>query len=230
MLLVYDVTSRESFQQLEGFMADIRGLTSSTVSVMIFGNKTDLIRQESDPTQVVSESQVAEWCIKEERSSSLDFLDIEFLTGSALSGVNIEAAFLKLAGMILSKIEMGVIDPENIESGVQYGTLARWSNISRDGSTSGNNNNNNNNNGISSGGGWGHKSNNNNNNNNRNTKLNKSKKKNRRSISTLVAGSGIALEDRGNRTRLTSGNVNLNERQNNRNRFGNYNNNNSNCC
>jgi len=40
---------------------------------------------------------------------------------SALSGDNVEEVFARLAGMILTKIELGEINPDDPQSGIQYG-------------------------------------------------------------------------------------------------------------
>jgi hypothetical protein len=42
---------------------------------------------------------------------------------SALNGENVEELFGRLARMILTKIELGEIDPDNPASGIQYGDL-----------------------------------------------------------------------------------------------------------
>jgi Ras-related protein Rab-4B len=42
---------------------------------------------------------------------------------SALNGENVEELFNRLARMILTKIELGEIDPDNPASGIQYGDL-----------------------------------------------------------------------------------------------------------
>lgn len=45
---------------------------------------------------------------------------------SALSGENVEELFNKLARMILTKIELGEIDPDDPQSGIQYGDGGNW--------------------------------------------------------------------------------------------------------
>jgi Ras-related protein Rab-4B len=42
---------------------------------------------------------------------------------SALNGDNVEELFNRLARMILTKIELGEIDPDDPASGIQYGDL-----------------------------------------------------------------------------------------------------------
>lgn len=45
---------------------------------------------------------------------------------SALSGENVDEVFSRLARMILAKIELGEIDPDDPQSGIQYGDSGTW--------------------------------------------------------------------------------------------------------
>jgi GTPase SAR1 family protein len=45
---------------------------------------------------------------------------------SALSGDNVEDVFTRLAQVILTKIELGEIDPDDPQSGIQYGDSSAW--------------------------------------------------------------------------------------------------------
>jgi hypothetical protein len=45
---------------------------------------------------------------------------------SALSGENVDEVFNRLARMILTKIELGEIDPDDPMSGIQYGDSGNW--------------------------------------------------------------------------------------------------------
>ncbi|KAI9837047.1 MAG: hypothetical protein M1819_000696 [Sarea resinae] len=45
---------------------------------------------------------------------------------SALSGDNVDEIFSRLARMILTKIELGEIDPDDPQSGIQYGDSGTW--------------------------------------------------------------------------------------------------------
>jgi GTPase SAR1 family protein len=45
---------------------------------------------------------------------------------SALTGENIDEVFSRLAGMILTKIELGEINPDDPQSGIQYGDSGAW--------------------------------------------------------------------------------------------------------
>lgn len=50
---------------------------------------------------------------------------------SALSGENVEELFTRLARIILTKIELGEIDPDDPQSGIQYGDGGMWTGGSR---------------------------------------------------------------------------------------------------
>lgn len=52
---------------------------------------------------------------------------------SALSGENVEEVFNRLARMILTKIELGEIDPDDPMSGIQYGDSGNWNGGASDG-------------------------------------------------------------------------------------------------
>ncbi|KAI9871784.1 MAG: hypothetical protein M1830_002454 [Pleopsidium flavum] len=45
---------------------------------------------------------------------------------SALSGANVDEIFNRLARMILTKIELGEVDPDDPQSGIQYGDSGAW--------------------------------------------------------------------------------------------------------
>ena len=52
---------------------------------------------------------------------------------SALSGENVDELFSRLARMILTKIELGEIDPDDPQSGIQYGDVGSWGMSTNDG-------------------------------------------------------------------------------------------------
>ena len=54
---------------------------------------------------------------------------------SALSGDNVEEVFNRLARMILTKIELGEIDPDDPMSGIQYGDSGNWNGGASDGAS-----------------------------------------------------------------------------------------------
>eukprot|EP00922_Rhytidocystis_sp_ex-Travisia-forbesii_P007825 GHVS01011582.1.p1 GENE.GHVS01011582.1~~GHVS01011582.1.p1 ORF type:complete len:216 (-),score=20.50 GHVS01011582.1:659-1306(-) len=103
-LIVYDITSRDTYNHLINWLADARTLARADTSIIALGNKTDV----QDKRQVTFL----------EASRFAQENDILFLETSALTGEGVEDAFVKVARMILNKIEDGLIDPNAMVSGV----------------------------------------------------------------------------------------------------------------
>lgn len=55
------------------------------------------------------------------------------MEASAYSGANVEDVFTRLARIILTKIELGDIDPDDPQSGIQYGDIGSWGVLASDG-------------------------------------------------------------------------------------------------
>lgn len=106
-LLVYDITSRETFNSLANWLTDARTLASPSIVILLVGNKKDL-EEEREVTFL-------------EASRFAQENDLIFLETSAKTGESVEEAFLKCSKTILAKIETGELDPERIGSGIQYG-------------------------------------------------------------------------------------------------------------
>ncbi|XP_035777324.1 ras-related protein Rab-4B-like [Anopheles albimanus] len=106
-LLVYDTTSRDSFNVLWNWLNDARTLASQNICILLVGNKKDL-EEEREVTFL-------------EASNFAQENELIFLETSAKTGENVEEAFLKCSKTILAKIETGELDPERIGSGIQYG-------------------------------------------------------------------------------------------------------------
>jgi len=106
-LLVYDITSRDSYNHISSWLTDARSLSNPDIVIILVGNKTDL----DDEREVTF--------LEASRFSQEN--DLMFLETSALSGVGVQEVFLKNARTILSKIENGKLDPETMSSGVQHG-------------------------------------------------------------------------------------------------------------
>uniref|UniRef100_A0A8C8VFQ1 Ras-related protein Rab-4 n=1 Tax=Pelusios castaneus TaxID=367368 RepID=A0A8C8VFQ1_9SAUR len=106
-LLVYDITSRETYNALTNWLTDARTLASPNIVIILCGNKKDL-----DPEREVTFLEASRFAQENE---------LMFLETSALTGENVEEAFLKCARTILNKIESGELDPERMGSGIQYG-------------------------------------------------------------------------------------------------------------
>ncbi|XP_078287085.1 ras-related protein Rab-4B [Rhinoraja longicauda] len=106
-LLVYDITSRETYNALTNWLTDARTLASPNIVIILCGNKKDL-----DADREVTFLEASRFAQENE---------LIFLETSALTGENVEEAFLKCARTILNKIESGELDPERMGSGIQYG-------------------------------------------------------------------------------------------------------------
>uniref|UniRef100_A0A4W5K9I5 Ras-related protein Rab-4 n=1 Tax=Hucho hucho TaxID=62062 RepID=A0A4W5K9I5_9TELE len=106
-LLVYDITSRETYNALTNWLTDARTLASPNIVIILCGNKKDL-----DADREVTFLEASRFAQENE---------LMFLETSALTGENVEEAFLKTARTILNKIESGELDPERMGSGIQYG-------------------------------------------------------------------------------------------------------------
>ncbi|XP_034294243.1 ras-related protein Rab-4B isoform X2 [Pantherophis guttatus] len=106
-LLVYDITSRETYNALTNWLTDARTLASLNIVIILCGNKKDL-----DADREVTFLEASRFAQENE---------LMFLETSALTGENVEEAFLKCARTILNKIESGELDPERMGSGIQYG-------------------------------------------------------------------------------------------------------------
>lgn len=145
-VLVYDVASQASFNQLPTFLNDARALASPQLTVVLAGNKVDLTEEGgqedllaeeegslgttpgssigisagsqqratvSSDGRAVSQPLAANWANQNRIPASMEV--------SALSGDGVEEVFNKLARTILTKIELGEIDPDDPMSGIQYG-------------------------------------------------------------------------------------------------------------
>lgn len=105
-LLVYDITSRDSFNSLTDWLTDARTLASPNIVIILVGNKKDL--EDREVTFL-------------EASKFAQENDLIFLEASALTGDHIDDTFLQCASSILSKIESSELDPDKMGSGIQYG-------------------------------------------------------------------------------------------------------------
>ncbi|XP_056268241.1 ras-related protein Rab-4A isoform X1 [Pseudoliparis swirei] len=109
-LLVYDITSRETYNALTTWLTDARMLASQNIVIILCGNKKDL-----DVDREVTFLEASRFAQENE---------LMFLETSALTGENVEEAFVQCARKILNKIESGELDPERMGSGIQYGDAA----------------------------------------------------------------------------------------------------------
>ncbi|KAG5439057.1 hypothetical protein PCK2_000896, partial [Pneumocystis canis] len=106
-LLVYDITNHDSFTSLPSWLEDARALASPEVVIVLIGNKCDRHRERD-----VTVSEAMRYANRE---------GVSLLEVSALTPHLIDDAFLLVARQILSKIELGQIDPNLSQFGIQYG-------------------------------------------------------------------------------------------------------------
>ncbi|CAG8073248.1 unnamed protein product [Penicillium salamii] len=148
-VLIYDVASYASFASLPTFLMDARALASPNLSVILAGNKVDLADEDERPPPTPTASSVSSrvssipWengSIRSSPGTRLTATRAEreisaeetshwaakcnipvAVEVSALTGDGVEEIFNRLARMILTKIELGEIDPDDPSSGIQYG-------------------------------------------------------------------------------------------------------------
>lgn len=106
-LLVYDITNYDSFTSLSSWLKDARALASPDVVIVLIGNKCDRNRERE-----VTVNEAMGYANRE---------GISMLEVSALTPHLIDDAFLLIARQILTKIELGQIDPNLPQFGIQYG-------------------------------------------------------------------------------------------------------------
>lgn len=139
-VLVYDITSHASFASLPTFLTDARALASPNLTLLLVGNKSDLSTPPPPPgsaagslvdlidtdldaapipaERAVSATEAARWA---------DHQDIPVaMETSALSGEGVDEIFSRLAGIIVTRIELGEVDPDDPMSGIQYGDGGGW--------------------------------------------------------------------------------------------------------
>jgi len=98
-LLVYDVTSRPSFEHARTWLSDVRAHADPHLTCILVGNKSDLaIERRQVPTK-----EGERWAQEE---------GLLFVEASAKSGANVDAAFEAAARDILAKIRRGVFDDD----------------------------------------------------------------------------------------------------------------------
>ncbi|KAI0707822.1 ras-domain-containing protein [Earliella scabrosa] len=102
-LLVYDVTSRQSFVNARSWLADVREHADPHLTCILVGNKIDLCTEDPKRKREVTTEEAELWA-KEE--------GLLFVEASAKSGENVEAAFERATRDILEKVHRGVFDDD----------------------------------------------------------------------------------------------------------------------
>ncbi|KAI7880369.1 ras-related protein rab-2A-like protein [Lichtheimia hyalospora FSU 10163] len=104
-LLVYDITRRDTFENLKTWLQDVREHANPNTVVTVVGNKSDL----------ESKRQVS----REEGEQFAREHDLFFMEASAKSAENVEDAFVKTAQNIYKKIQSGAIDLSSESNGIK---------------------------------------------------------------------------------------------------------------
>jgi len=100
-ILVYDITDRQSFQDIENWLGEVRQHASPNIVKILVGNKSDLKEQRQVSYQ--------------EGKEFADSLGMQFLETSAKEKMNIDEAFITLTKAILPTV------PENKRGGADQG-------------------------------------------------------------------------------------------------------------
>ena len=110
-LLVYDITRRETFTQLEKWLTEARENASENMVIMLIGNKVDL-----DHKRAVTYQDGSDFAAKN---------NLIFLETSAKTAANVEEAFVQTAQKIYQNILDGVYELDNEASGIKVGVTAQ---------------------------------------------------------------------------------------------------------
>jgi len=92
-LLVFDITRRDTFEHLTSWLEDCRKYSSSDITIMLIGNKSDLENQRQ-----VSQQEASDFAKQH---------GLVFLEASAKTSHNVDQAFINSAKTIYDKVEKG---------------------------------------------------------------------------------------------------------------------------
>lgn len=97
IIMVYDVTSSESFDHVEEWLSEVDRYANESTSKLLVGNKADLIEEKQVP--------------EETAQGFAEKLQIPFLETSAKTATNVDTAFLTMAKELIKTKE--VSNPNN---------------------------------------------------------------------------------------------------------------------
>ena len=110
-MVVYDITSNDSFKHVQNWIEDIRNQSPKTVLIILVGNKIDL-----EDKRVISYDEGNEFAIKN---------GIIFGETSAKTGDGIEDIFMKSAREIIRKMNENYYDLTSETCGIKKGNIRR---------------------------------------------------------------------------------------------------------
>ena len=100
-LIVYDITKKETFDNIENWIADLRNSADKKATIILVGNKNDL-EEERKVSKDIGESKAKEF-------------GFAFLETSALNGSNIELAFQTLIEEVYKRHHKEFESSANVE-------------------------------------------------------------------------------------------------------------------
>jgi Ras-related protein Rab-2A len=109
-LLVYDVTRRETFDHVLSWLEDCRNHSSTSMVIMLVGNKCDLDHRREVP--------------REEGEAFAKQNGLLFVETSAKEAINVQEAFVNTAHAIYAKVKEGSLDLMSETQGVRVGNGA----------------------------------------------------------------------------------------------------------
>lgn len=111
-ILVFDITRRSTFTSCTQWLHDLRQIAEEGIVIVLVGNKSDLVGDDSMTDQSpVTQQEAEEWC----RINNV----ARYVETSAKSGEGVEHAFLEVAERIYRNIEAGKYDLADRRSGVK---------------------------------------------------------------------------------------------------------------
>ncbi|KAH9930834.1 GTP-binding protein ypt1 [Fomitopsis serialis] len=106
IVVVYDVTDTESFDNVKGWLTEIERYASETVKKLLIGNKSDLV-----------EKKAVEYNTAQEFANQIQ---IPFIETSAKTAANVEEAFIVMSRQIKDSVDSAPPAPAN---GSKAGTV-----------------------------------------------------------------------------------------------------------
>jgi small GTP-binding protein len=106
-ILVYDITNRKSFQDINSWLNECKDMCSKDIYIVLVGNKNDL-----DNQRAIS---------KDEGKRFAEENNLKFYETSALNGNNIEELFMNASSDLIDKIESGDCKIDLNSNGIKIG-------------------------------------------------------------------------------------------------------------
>ena len=119
-LVVYDISNRESFDNISSWIEDCKSQSPQTIFMVLVGNKTDL---ELENKRAVSFEEGQELAEKNK---------MMFFETSAKSGKNVDEIFYRSAESIAKRIEENFYDLENESCGIKPGIMKKKQEVNID--------------------------------------------------------------------------------------------------